>query len=361
MDAPNPIPAGPSASDGSSRPIIVNVPPPPPPPRRSVIGAVLKFVLWFVILPIWLLSLGLAGSRFQSEQSLTEDFHSLSETATDKIAIISIEGTLLSDEGFIKRQIDHVRDDEHVKGIIVRVDSPGGTITASDGIYHRLRKLREEKRVPMVVSMGAIAASGGYYVSMAVGDQPQAIYAEPTTWTGSIGVIIPHYDLSGLMETLKIEENSIVSHRLKGMGGFTRAMTEEERGILQGLVNDSFARFKEVIKYGRPNYATEEGEALLAKIATGQVFTAPQAKEHGLVDEIGYLESSIERVVELAGLSKDNVKVVRFREPLSVWNLAMGSAQDPPRMEIDALLDLATPRAYYLCSWLPTLATATGR
>src|SRR5688500_19769660 len=102
-------------------------------------------------------------------------------------------------DGFVKRQIDRIREDENVKAIVVRVDSPGGTVTGSDYIYHHLKKLRKEKNVPIVVSMGGMAASGGYYVSMAVGDEKDTIFAEPTCETGSIGVILPHYDLSGLM------------------------------------------------------------------------------------------------------------------------------------------------------------------
>jgi protease-4 len=128
---------------------------------------------------------------FDTSEGLIEKYHSGSKEATDKIAVIRIEGVIAEGDGDAKRQIDRVRNDEHVRAVVVRVDSPGGTVTGSDYLYHHLRKLREEKKVPLVVSMGSVAASGGYYVSMAVGDQEKTIFAEPAGATGSIGVIIP--------------------------------------------------------------------------------------------------------------------------------------------------------------------------
>ena len=175
---------------------------------------------------------GAVGAMFSLsggvDRGVDEHYHSLSKTGTDKIAIISVEGAILDGEGFIKKQIDHVRDDKNVRAVVLRVNSPGGTVTASDYLYHHLRQMLEGK-IPMVVSMGGIAASGGYYIAMAVGDGEKVIYAEPTTWTGSIGVIIPHYNVAGLMKTWEIEEDSIKSGPLKQMGTPTKAMTPEER------------------------------------------------------------------------------------------------------------------------------------
>src|SRR6185369_12594700 len=129
--------------------------------------------------------------------------------------------------------------------------------------------------------------SGGYYVSMAVGDTENSIFAEPSTWTGSVGVVIPHYNFSGLMEKFQVEEDSIKSHRLKMMGSPFRPMTEEERGIFQGLVDESFTQFKEIVKAGRPKFRSNE--AALTAVATGQVFTTKQALANGLVDKEGFI------------------------------------------------------------------------
>ena len=128
-----------------------------------------------------------------------EKYHSLSKSATKKVAIVDISGAILKTDGFIKKQIDRVREDEDVVAVVLRIDSPGGTVSASDYLYHHLKRLQqdEDRKLPFVVSMGGLCASGGYYIAMAVGDEENVIFAEPSTWTGSIGVVIPHYDLSG--------------------------------------------------------------------------------------------------------------------------------------------------------------------
>src|SRR5690606_38709852 len=123
-------------------------------------------------------------------------------------------------------------------------------------IYHRLKKLAKEKEIPLVVSMGGIAASGGYYIAMAAGETENVIYAEPTTWTGSIGVIIPHYNVAKLLESWDIKDDSIASNPLKMMGSPTRdfpePIKEEEQQILESLVQSSFADFKTIVLDSRP-------------------------------------------------------------------------------------------------------------
>ena len=146
--------------------------------------------------------------------------------------------------------------------------------------------------------MGGLAASGGYYASMAVGDTEDTIFAEPTTWTGSIGVVIPHYNVTGLMKEIGVADDSIASNPLKEMGSFTRPMTEAERNIFQNLVNEGFTRFKDVVKSGRPKF--KQDPAALDKLATGQVFTAVQAEKNGLIDKIGFIDDAVDRAIELA-------------------------------------------------------------
>ena len=169
-------------------------------------------------------------SYFSPADMPQEKYHSLAQIATKKIAIIEVNGTIMEGEdGFVKKQIDRVREDPTWSASSLRVDSPGGTVTGSDYIYHHLRKLADERKLPIVVSMGSICASGGYYVAMAVGSQPDTIFAEPTTWTGSIGVIIPHYDLSGGLAKLGMSDDSIASGPLKQMGCPTQPMTPAEK------------------------------------------------------------------------------------------------------------------------------------
>ncbi len=234
---------------------------------------------------------------------------------------------ILEGNGFVKQQIDRVRQDSDVKAVVLRVDSPGGTVTGSDYIYHHLQKLREERNIPLVVSMGSIAASGGYYASMAVGDQERSIFAEPTTTTGSIGVIVPHYDVSGLLAKYDVQDDSVVSHPRKQILSMTRPMSADDRQIIQQYVGDSFVRFKSIVKQGRPNLRrASTGDELVdpttgRDLATGEIFPAPKALQYGLIDEIGFIEDAIERAAQLAGLSSENVRVVEYQRPASLTNL----------------------------------------
>jgi len=193
---------------------------------------------------------------------------------------------------------------------------------------------------------------------MAVGDRSKSIFAEPTTWTGSIGVLIPHYDLAELLQQWGIKNDSIASHRLKTMGSFSKPMTEEERKIFQSLVDDSFGRFKDIVRSGRP--AFRENAKALDEVATGQIFTAQQALRHGLIDEIGFVEAAVERATELAGLKPDEVIVVKYKKQAGLGALLMGESR-ASSMDLSALLEAHAPRAYYLYTALPPVITSRGR
>ncbi len=349
--------------------------PTPPPPQKIVLvqpggwfGRLGK-LLWIALVISIVANISQKAaydSYFEpTTAQISEKYHSLSKHADDKIAVIRVSGAIMSADGYIKRQIDQVRKDKKVKAVVLRVDSPGGTVTASDYLYHHMKQMIEEREIPLVVSMGSLCASGGYYIAMASGDQEDAIYAEPTTWTGSIGVVIPHYDLSGLLESWNVTDDSIVSDKFKQLGSPTRKLNDadraEERQVLQTMVDLSFARFKEIVLAGRPGLR-DNAEGLKA-VTTGQVFTAGQARENGLVDQIGFLEDAIERAIELANLDKDEVRVVKYTrhvpgllESLSGTQARSGSSLG---LGLETLLDLAAPRAYYLCTTLPSMLSNT--
>ncbi len=336
--------------------------PPPQPRRRS------RWATFFVVLLVLALGgsllvnfgfislFGMAAIRGQ-EAGVQEEYVSHSRWSAKKIAILSIDGMIVDGEGFFKKQLDRARKDAQngsLKALVLRINSPGGTISGSDRIYCSLRKFADETQTPIVVSMGALAASGGYYAAMAVGETPDSIFAERTTWTGSIGVIIPHYNLGGLMKQYGVEADNVVSYRLKEMGTIARSMTEEERKIFQQLVDEGFSRFKEVVKEGRPKL--KKDLAALDAAATGQVFTADQAVKRGLVDRIGFEEDAVARAIELAKLvDKDDVTVIRYKAEPSLRGLLFGEQGRASSFDPSALLDLATPKAYYLFTWLPPM------
>jgi protease-4 len=340
-----------------------------PAPRGSL-SRLLSRLGWllFVICLLMLISKERSTREyFDTSEGILEHYHSLSQTATDKVAILDIEGVIGSGS-YAKRQIDRIARDTNIVAIVLRVNSPGGTVTGSDYIYHHLKKLKEKTKLPIVVSMGGIAASGGYYVSMAVGSEEDSIFAEPTTTTGSIGVIIPHYDLSGLMARFDIKDDSVFSHERKQILSMTQTMPAEHRAILQDHVNDAFKRFKQIVMAGRP--ALKNDENILVdttsgrNLATGEVFTANMALQYGLIDRIGFIEDAIQRAIELArqknsSLDPDNIRVVRYDAAAGFLDfIPLIRSQQAPNGTLEALLELSIPRRYYLSTTLPALIMA---
>jgi len=299
---------------------------------------------------------------FNTTGGIREKFHSGKKTGQQKIAIINVSGIILDGDGYVKHQIERIQEDKSIKGIVVRVNSPGGTVTGSDFIYHHLKKLREGTKLPMVISMGSIATSGGYYVSMAVGDETKCIYAEPTTTTGSIGVMIPHYDLSGLMEDFKIKDDSLATHPRKLMLSMTRPMTDDDKSVLERYISESFNRFVDIVHAGRPALKNETGKLEFGgqNLATGEIFTAEQAKAFGLIDEIGFIEDAIARCTEMAGVDKEDVRVVEYEPMATLMGALTGisASSQSSDFQLAQLLEGATPRTYYLFTMFPPLLTS---
>lgn len=341
-------------------------------PRESLFGRFGKVLLVLLVITI-LICIGMVGqyqSYINPSSGPQERLFSGDATASKKIAILHVSGTIHEGDTFVMQQIQRIRRDPKVVAVVLRINSPGGTVTYSDYLHHHLRLLATgESRegdmkgepLPIVVSMGSLCASGGYFLATAVGDEPDTIYAEPATLTGSIGVIIPHYDLSGLLADWNIKDDSIASHELKDMGSLTKPMTEEERELFQNLVDEMLAEFKERVKSGRPMFRDKPAD--LDAVATGQIFTAKQAVELQLVDRIGYIEDALGRAAELADVSIDSVRCVEYRQPPSPLGSLLGSAHDVPsrqvHIDMNSLVDMATPRAYYLCTWLPAVVSTS--
>jgi signal peptide peptidase SppA len=211
--------------------------------------------------------------------------------------------------------------------------------------------------------MGGIAASGGYYVSMANRGADDVIFAEPATLTGSIGVIIPHFDISQALRRYDIRDDSIASGPLKEMLSLTKDRTpelaEKERKLLQELVDDMFRRFKEIVKAGRPKLDDDAVD----RVATGQVFTARQALEAGLVDRIGFLEEAIDRAVELAGLSPETARAVKYSKPKGLLDEVLGGIGRTGRWfahQWAGVVPDVMPLAKGLGSGVPIGAVVTG-
>ncbi|RPI83180.1 MAG: signal peptide peptidase SppA, partial [Planctomycetaceae bacterium] len=252
--------------------------------------------------------------------------------------------------GRVLEAIKKAKDDDRVKGVLLAVDSPGGLVTDSHHIYHRLRELSVLK--PVVVSMGSMAASGGYYVSMGAGPETK-IFAEPTTWTGSIGVIIPHYEVAGLAEKLGVEAAPLKTGEFKDALSPFRAMTERDREVWNAILDQSFQQFIDVIDVNRPGLERQR----VQELATGQIYTAQDALQSGLIDAIGYEEDALDELKRKTGLPK--ARIVAYSHAAGVLDLLLNSAKATDRSASwQSLLDTTVPRAMYFCSWglpLPTL------
>ena len=322
-------------------------------------GGRLAWVIAGISLLVAVVSAGANAQYFQTNPKVIEQYHSLAQAATDKVAIVEISGAIMGGDGFARHQIDQVEKDEAVRAIVLRIDSPGGTVSGSDELHYRITRLAKERNLPVVVSMGGIAASGGYYIAMASSGREETIFAEPSTITGSIGVIIPHFDLSQFLKRYQITDDSITSGPLKEMLSLTKdrspELAERERKVLQSLVDEMFTRFKAIVQEGRP----ELDDETLAAVTTGQVFTAEQAVDYGLVDRIGFLEDAVSRAVELAGLSAETARVIRYKQPRGLLDEVLGGAsQAGAAASLRTLAEWTTPRAWYLCTWWPAVVAS---
>jgi protease-4 len=243
----------------------------------------------------------------------------------DKVAVIDIVGVISRTDTVID-QIHQYRDDQTVKAIVLRINSPGGSVAPVQEIYSELRKLEK----PIVASMGSTAASGGYYIA-AIADE---ILANPGTLTGSIGVIMQFTKLKGLYEKIGLEQQVIKSGKFKDTGSPVRDMTDEERELLQVTLDDVHNQFIDAVFEGRQAHLTREE---IVTLADGRVFSGQQAFGHKMVDQLGNLPDAIERAGELGGIS-GKPKVVRTKRKTSMLERLLGTTG---KENLDRLLDNA--------------------
>ena len=208
----------------------------------------------------------------------------------ERIGVIEIVGPIMTSDRTVQAIIDF-RSDDSVKGVVVRVDSPGGGVGPSQEIYTEIKRLAAVK--PVVASMGSIAASGGYYVSLPA----QKIVANPGTLTGSIGVIMGFTNYQELLEKIGLKSAVIKSGEHKDIGSPVRPMTDADREILQNLIDDVHQQFVEHVAEGR---GLELAQA--AKLADGRIYTGRQAKESGLIDELGNFRDAVDLVAAMTSI-----------------------------------------------------------
>lgn len=230
--------------------------------------------------------------------------HQIAEVVVKGEITGNASGGLLGGEGYnhklILKQLDTIKNDDSIKGVLLTVNTPGGGTYESDELYQKLKEVKTKGK-KIYVQMETIAASGGYYISMPA----DKIYAGPQTLTGSIGVISQSMDYSELLKNLGIKTNTIKSGSHKDIMTPQREMTNEERDILQSINKDSFDQFVNVIKEGR-----HMSEDKVRKLADGRIYSAQQAKAHHLIDEIGYKNEALKAMKK--ELKLKNPQIITF-------------------------------------------------
>lgn len=231
-------------------------------------------------------------------------------TSSPNPGIFSKEGDMLSQ---VYYRLEKAAEDKRIKAVILRLDTPGGEVTTSDILYNEILKFKEKTRIPVVGLMMGLAASGGYYLASAC----DFIIAHPSTITGSIGVISIFPNLQELMAKIGVKVNVIKSGEMKDSGSTFREMTEEEKKIFQGVVDELYQKFLDVVYQKRKDLLSLDK---LRKIADGRIYTAHQAYELKLVDEIGYFDSALKKALALASLKEAQVVAYTYY-PLRKTNI----------------------------------------
>ena len=213
-------------------------------------------------------------------------------TKSSKVAIINIENVITQSNNTIQ-QIKKYTDDKSIKAIVLRIDSPGGGVAPSQEIYSEILKVRKNSNKKVVASMGNLAASGGYYIACA----SDKIVANPGTLTGSIGVIMTFSNIEELMKKIGMKTEVIKSGKFKDIGSPVRRFTEEEKKLIQGVIDDVYDQFVHAVSDSRSMDVHKVKE-----LSDGRIFTGKQAFEIGLVDELGGLEDAVKLAAELVGI-----------------------------------------------------------
>lgn len=303
--------------------------------RRSIVVVVLAGILF----P--LLSAGcsppslLLTPVFDSSKLREQTVQGGKGFSADKVAIIEVEGLLINARmggswmgasenrlSLFAQQLERAASDGAVKAVVLRVNSPGGTVTASDTMYDMVKRFREETGKPVVASCQEVAASGAYYVSCAT----DAIIAQPTTVVGSIGVIFSSFNVEGTLNMIGVRPEVVKSGRLKDMGSPFKPLGSEERQLMQRMIDEYHARFVAVVRAGRPL----PHDATIEDMTDGRVFTGEQAQALGLVDRLGTLQDALDVAREKANAKF--ARAVMYKRPYGYTGSIYATQDLPPAM-----------------------------
>jgi len=243
---------------------------------------------------LWIL-LGLGGFfflfAFVALIAIGSLFSDKELSVANGVGLVEVKGLIIDPQETVKQLKDFAKDDK-VKAVVLRIDSPGGVVGPSQEIWSAVKKLKEKKQV--IVSMGSVAASGGYYIAAPA----NLIYANPGTITGSIGVLMKFSNLEGLMNKVGMKAFTLKTGKFKDVGSPSRSMSDEERAMLQSVIESTHSQFVRAVAEGR-----KLPEAQVRAIADGRIFSGEQAMANKLVDRLGTMQDAIDEAGRLGGLS----------------------------------------------------------
>jgi protease-4 len=235
----------------------------------------------------------------------------------NQVAVIDLEGIIYDSKEFTD-ELKELGGSPGVRAVVVRINSPGGGVAASQEMFAAIRKFRAESHKKVVVSMSSVAASGGYYVACAA----DRIFANPGTVTGSIGVIAEWYNISELLKWAKLQDIVFKSGEFKDSGSPTRPLTEPERVYFQNLITNMYGQFVKDVATGRKMKEDE-----VRKLADGRVYTGQEARNNGLVDELGALQDAVAAAGKMAGIAGEPRIVTPVKKKVSILDLLLGDAR----------------------------------
>jgi protease IV len=245
----------------------------------------------------------------------------------DRIAVIPVEGVITDQMAkTVNRHLKQYGEDSRIKAIILRVDSPGGGVSASQEIYREVKRIKDAKKKKIVVSMASVAASGGYYIACPA----DKIFANQGTITGSIGVIAEWLNFKNLADWAKVKPVVFKSGEFKDTGSPTRDLTEREKQYFQGMIDELYKQFVEAVTNGRQGRGSEGFELNAERVkalADGRIYTGETAMKFGLIDAIGNYEDSIKETANMVGIKGEPQIVTppKPREGISIWDLLLGA------------------------------------
>ncbi len=312
---------------------------------RTFVAFLAALLIFSVVFLVGIIA-GAAGTAAATQDKGVVQVKTMHDGGRDVVAILDVSGVISgATADYVRSAVDGMLLDENIRAVVLRVDSPGGGVTASDEIWHQVGRLKSAE-LPLVASYGGLAASGGYYISCGA----DTILAQETTITGSIGVIAKVLTFQGLLEKLGIAPVTLVA---KGSpdksiaNDVFRTWDAKDRAEVESILNAAYTIFADRVREGRGHVI--ESPAALAAIADGSVYTAQEALSNGLIDDIGYLDDAVVLATKQAGLTGSDPTIRRYKRRAAMFSLLGASSSGFSSSDIRGLLqELTLPRRMFM-------------